>query len=417
MSFNERTWPKPEADRAAQFALLRLVVEASHRLLRGRSGHGALQHLLKERGLSPRTIREARLGYIPPGSASVRDLVLEVGGSLETARAAGLLRLRGRAVEAAARRAGVDESARPEDVAVWLMKESPRHPEWYSDYYQQRFDGPAGGEGLARGGHWLVMPVWTRDDDGAAACYGLQLRSCHAGENIGKGGRYRNPPVTPLMPRGAPLAGLVEDARLWSDSSRPVVVCEGGYDRLALVEALGQWYGPEGRPAVIALGTTEAVWTQPEGQELTLASLPPRRVILWSDADAPGVKSRLVLSGGFAARGHEVHVVRQELVSAGKDPSDCWVSDQTAMAEAWRAGKDYSALDWGLGVDTGPGEPSLFERMRQLDIATLVTPADATLRRAQGLSRRLGVTLEAVLAWKADLSAPRPSGPAMGATT
>lgn len=402
-------WPAARAPRHEIHALLRRIADEAHRNLRNESARPQLDHLLVDRGLLPARIQQARLGYIPPGAAPIRDMVIAAGGNLETARAGGLLRLRNEAVDRAARAANVpkDDAAR----SAWLEANSQSRPGWYADYYHQYLDPSPTGETNAPAGHWLTMPLWACDEDGQAVCHGIQLRSCYGAERIGKRGRYRNPPVTVATPVAAPLAGLVEDEALLRIPYHPLVVCEGGYDRLAIVEALTQMYG-EKRPAVIALGTTAAVWGDPRGDSpgLSLSSLTPRSVILWTDTDKPGLASRTTLSAAFAARGHDVKIVRHELEGEAKDPSEMWVRNREGFEAAWETGLGYSALDWQM--DLAPALPqgtdgALHRLMERLDAAMAVAPPVRTLRWTKALAQRVGVDFEVVLAWS---KAQRPPG-------
>jgi hypothetical protein len=364
--------PEPLVTDEATFAAIEAVVQATHRALWGEdaAAKAARHYLITERQLDPAVLHEAQIGYISDRPRAMCRIIAEAGIPWEVARAAGLVSVRDSAVRGALVAAGLD-AADATQQADWLRQQLGQHADWYDDRYKQALRGPD--ETIRyRAGHWITMPVWTRDEANRPRPYGMQLRSCHPADALEDpaGGRYRNPPSNRLQPTAAPLAGIVEDAALWQEPTRPVVVCEGSYDRLTLCGALRDAAGE--RPAVIALGNAQAFWPDAARpiRGPSLLDLPaPRHIVLWLDNDATGIANTLSVARGFLERGHKVTVVRQGTMTPLKDANAWWCADPDGVRQGYDTGLRTSAVEAGLAMlpAASTEEPGLFAEMALLD--------------------------------------------------
>lgn len=284
------------------------------------SGAGAQSHVLDGKRKLPKAlvVREG-IGYMPEGRNGFVKMLKGLSLSLETGVAAGLLkRDEKKAAKTFAKRRGAPPSNTAE-LSAFFRDTCAEDSFYYRDYHMIIPDRPDGQDGPvdALHGDWLTIPIRI-PTPGGVKIGGWQLRSNRQTAQIGKQGRYRNPVNTIGMTWNQTLIGLGDDGPL-QDKEGHTIVCEGYFDRLAVVAAL-ESRGPR-TSAVLALGGI-AVRGRTDDAIGVLGKVTAPKVSLLLDNDGPGLDAVLKVGPLWAQRGQFVNVCAVPDGWAG-DIADC----------------------------------------------------------------------------------------------
>ena len=389
--------PPPEAEEDPEVSRERLLLclEAAaayyQRVLATAPCAGGARAHLRERRIPPAVARDFRLGFSPrahtPGSPTVVQQLSELGFSLRTMEAAGIVS------ERAAKRAA-------EGDRRWLPQ----------DRYSGRLIVPIR-DATSRvvGFGARILPADEEEEEEAAAAAeaggGPDSNAESAGAKAFKPPKYLNSPETAVFRKGETLFGLCDAA----DSSRHgdfgVILVEGYFDVLAL-------HGAGVQSCAAALGT--GITASQVRQASRLSGR--RRVTLLLDGDAAGVKAaRRVCAQILPALADEGVEAFVSFLPNGRDPAD-WL-EQGAVASDFTehlAADAQPFQEWfvaslleDFAADRGKDAAGALRRLLGALsdwIAQLSSPADRTFAAFQAAERAaagndaLRVALEADIA-------------------
>jgi hypothetical protein len=397
------------------------VVEVADRFFRKtlhdpEVGEPGLEHLRGVRGLPERAILEHGFGFMGEGWRSLVDHVAaDPGVTLEQAADARLVDRNARAAADAFRARFGRPPASEVELAGFFRESLQNHPRYYLDYPRIAL-----ADGKRLPGLFLTIPVQVIDaESGEARVAGFQYRTVRPKEALSpRAPSYMSPRSSPLLVWKRNLMGLAE-SRPQMRVSREVILCEGKFDQVPVIEAL-RALPPERRPAVVALGGLSA-GSSAAGEDGALASTlralhengVQRARLLLDEGSENEARAILTLGSALLASRIDVRVARiadahreEEGGSPPKDPGELFVRSggEERLREVLEHGCARTlggfAGEWissRLAQDSGSG--GLWFRLRQLDRVSRVLhglPEPARGDAVRHLADALGFSERAV---------------------
>lgn len=367
-------------------------------------GRGAQRHLADERRLPEALVRREGLGYVPPGSDGVRNLIVQLGLSLERAVDAGLLRRSLWQVQRAFERDRKRPATSSAELTSYFLSTCREDRHYYTDYHAINPPSAEGERQQWLHGDWLTIPVRIQTS-GGVRIGGYQLRSCRPKAEIGKEGRYRNPVNTPAMVWNHVILRLADEARRIAETGRAAIT-EGYFDGLGTLAALEahELATGEPRPGVVALaginvrggGTNPGT---PEERAGVLTQIGARHNLLFLDQDEPGTQAILTVGPRLSDLGHYVSVARVgdgwsgTPESCPKDPGELFSAAgaegvMRAVEAGWGRGLvTYAAAELEQRLLNARQGGRAWERLQALDVLLPLVRTSPPATRARASAR------------------------------
>ena len=277
--------------------------------------HSRASEILAQRGLDVETAAELGLGYVPEGEDDpVGDLCRALKLDPVALYHAGILSIDRRKLRG---RKDFDTD-RIHDTIVAQPELFSRNPEWFQSAAATHTleCGPYTRDGF------IVIPFETRDKDGRIRVSTWECRTTYSPAEDKD--RYRSPPRRTderLWSMESATFGLESGMEQYQQSGELVVV-EGGFDRIAVLQGLAH-LPAKARPGVVGLKNANVGgrihvepdspgWERTGRSENAFGSLleRPGRVTLFLDADEGGRGHLLGNALRFASLGADVGVAR-----------------------------------------------------------------------------------------------------------